>query len=58
MNCNTCGAYFSKTGSLSVRDTKRHSELNKLYSSDILRNMYSQCQQKPVRTDLTIKISQ
>ena len=40
MNCNECGAYYSKTGSLAVRDPRRKGGLSKLYSSDILRNMY------------------
>lgn len=57
MNCNECGAYFSKTGSLAVRDPRRVGGLSKLYSSDILRNMYSQCQLRPQRKEFQIKIS-
>ena len=57
MNCNECGAYYPKTGSLAVRDPRRVGGLSKLYSSDILRNMYSQCQAKPQRKEIQVKIS-
>jgi len=43
VNCNECGAYFPKSGSLAVRSIKRHTNLYKLYTSDILRATYSQC---------------
>ena len=46
INCNMCGAFFPKTSALTIRSKGRQSNLHKLYSSDILRNMYSQCQLK------------
>ena len=57
VNCNVCGAYYPKSGSSTIRALKRHSELNKLYTSDILRSMYSQCQQRSNRPELHIKIT-
>jgi len=46
VNCNICGAFYPKTGALAIRALKRHANQNKLYTSDILRTMYSQCQAK------------
>ena len=46
MSCNICGAFLPKNGSVVIRAKHRHSQQMKLYSSDILRTMYSQCQQK------------
>lgn len=57
MNCNQCGAFLPKNGSVVIRAKHRHSQQMKLYSSDILRTMYSQCQQKSQRSDLNLKIS-
>lgn len=45
-NCNICGAFFPKSGSLVIRSKKRFSEMNRMFSSDILRSMYSLCHQK------------
>ena len=56
-NCNICGAFFPKSGSTSIRDLKRHTELYKLYTSDFLRTLYSQCQQKTTKREQQIKIS-
>ena len=57
MNCNMCGAFFPKTSALTIRSTNRQSNIHKLYSSDILRNMYSQCQLRQGKEDQHLKIS-
>ena len=58
VNCNQCGAYFPKSGSLAVRALKRHTNLYKLYTSDILRATYSQCQARSsCKPEQQLKIS-
>jgi hypothetical protein len=57
INCNVCGAFIPKQGSQVIRAKHRQYQQMKLYSSDVLRTMYSQCQQKSQRTDLNMKIS-
>lgn len=57
VNCNMCGAYFPNTGSHSVRALRRHFNQNKLYTSDILRSLYSQCQQKGGSAGSSLKIT-
>ena len=57
LNCNICGAFFPKTSALTIRSKARQSNLHKLYSSDILRNMYSQCQLKQGKEEQHLKIS-
>ena len=57
VNCNMCGAYFPKSGSNVIRALKRHTQLNKLFTSDILRSMYSQCQTKASKPEYSIKVS-
>ena len=42
---------------MAIRALKRHSQLSKLYISDVLRSMYSQCQGKSSRPEVLIKIS-
>ena len=41
VNCNVCGAFIPKVGSMVIRAKHRQSQQMKLYSSDILRTMYS-----------------
>lgn len=57
VNCNICGAYFPTSGSMTMRAVKRHSNMNKLYTSDILRSLYSQCQSKGGNPVTALKIS-
>lgn len=57
LSCNICGAFLPKNGSKTIRAKHRQSQQMKLYSSDILRTMYSQCQQKSQRSDQNLKIS-
>lgn len=57
INCNLCGAFFPKNGSLSIRDKKRMGQMNKVFSSDILRAMYSMCHQQSTKTQEHIKVS-
>lgn len=57
INCNTCGAFFPKTSAFAIRSTLRQSNMHKLYSSDILRNMYSQCQLRQQKEQQHLKIS-
>ena len=57
VNCNVCSAYFPYSGSMTIRAMKRHTNQNKLYTSDILRSLYSQCQQKGSNTSSQVKIS-
>lgn len=57
MNCNICGAFFPKTSSLTIRSKHRQSNMHKLYSSDVLRNMYSQCQLRQSKEEQHLKIS-
>ena len=57
-NCNKCGAYFPKSGAMVIRALKRHTQQSKLYTSDILRSMYSQCQvRSSQKSDQMTKIS-
>lgn len=57
VNCNVCGAYFPNSGSHCVRALRRHFNQNKLYTSDILRSLYSQCQQKGGSAATNLKIT-
>ena len=56
-NCNVCGAFLPKSGSVVIRARHRQSQQMKLYSSDILRTIYSQCQQRSQKPENVIKIS-
>ena len=57
VNCNICGAYFPNSGSFTIRALKRHTNQYKLYTSDILRSLYSQCQQKGQNPLNNLKVS-
>jgi len=56
-NCNECGAFYPKSGSVCIRHLKRHTNQNNLYTSDILRSMYSQCQAKGMKPENQLKVS-
>ena len=43
VNCNLCGAFFPKNGSMVIRSLQRQGQMCKVFSSDILRSMYSSC---------------
>ena len=57
VNCNICGAFFPKSGALVIRSKNRISEMSKMYSSDMLRAMYSLCHQKSQRPEESLKVS-
>jgi len=56
-NCNICGAFFPKSGALVIRSKKRTSQMNRMYSSDMLRSMYSLCHLKSQRPEENLKMS-
>jgi hypothetical protein len=57
LSCNFCGAYYPNSGSAVIRAVKRHTQLYKLHTSDILRTLYSQCQRKGNKPELALKVS-